>query len=153
MINATYVFICLSQVIYFYTQWFHVQQQSKEYVWYLNHQMSQKFVYFMMTEKKTSLLRSNHVRSKLWSIVVLIGEDFLGFNKDDIWLHSIRAGGAMAIFLSGTPVIIVMRVGIWSIKSFLEYIREQVEYFTFGVSQRMLKFEECWNLSRKHSEN
>ena len=59
----------------------------------------------------------------------------------------------MAMFLSGTLVIIIMRVGLCSSKAFLEYIREQVKSFTFGVFQRMFKFEEFFNLSRENSDN
>ena len=50
------------------------------------------------------------------------------------------------MFLSGTPVIIIMRVGRWSSEAFLEYIRDQVESFTLGVSQKMLKCEQFCNL-------
>ena len=39
---------------------------------------------FYDDRKKTSLLRADHVRSKLRAIVVLIAEDVLGFKKDDI---------------------------------------------------------------------
>ena len=102
-----------------------------------------EFCLFYDDKKSTSLLRADHVRSKLRTIVVSIGEYVLGFKKYDIGLHSILAGGAMTMLLSGTSVIIIMRFVRWSSKAFLEYIREQVEYFTFGVSQRMLKFEEC----------
>ena len=73
---------------------------------------------------------------------MFIGEDVLGFKKDDIVLHYIQAVVAMAMFLSGASVIIIMRVGRWSSQAFLEYIRKQVESFTFGVSQRMFKFED-----------
>ena len=93
-----------------------------------------------------TLIRADHVRSKLRAIVELIGEESLGFQKDDIGLHSIRSGGAMAMFLSGTSVIIIMRVGRWSSEAFLEYIRDQIENFTCGVSTNMLKFEEFFNL-------
>ena len=34
-----------------------------------------------------------------------------------------------------------MRIRCWSSEAFLEYIREQVEQFTLGVSKRMLQFE------------
>ena len=57
-----------------------------------------------------TLIRADHVRSKLQAIVELIREDSLGFQKDVISLHSIRSGGAMAMFVSGTSVIIIMRV-------------------------------------------
>ena len=51
------------------------------------------------------------------------------------------------MFLSGTAVIIIMRIGRWSSEAFLEYIREQVESFTVGVSQRMLRYEAFFTLS------
>ena len=101
---------------------------------------------FQDINKNITLIRADHVRSKLRAIVELIGEELLGFQKDDIGLHSIRSGGAMAMFLSGTSVIIIMRVGRWSSEAFLEYIRDQVENFTCGVSQNMLKYEEFFNL-------
>ena len=84
---------------------------------------------------------------------MLIEEDVLGNNKDDIGLHFIPSGGAIAMFLSVISAIIIMRVGSWSSEAFLEYAREQVESFTFGVSQIMMKFEAFFNLSRKHSQN
>ena len=52
----------------------------------------------------------------------------------------------MAMFLSGTSIIIIKKVGRWSSEAFLEYIREQVESFTLGVSKRMLRYEEFFNL-------
>ena len=94
-----------------------------------------------------SQITGDYVRSRLRSVVTLIGEDQLGFTKEDIGLHSIRSGGAMAMFLSGTSVIIIQRVGRWSSEAFLEYIREQVESFTLDVSSNMLKFEEFLNLN------
>jgi hypothetical protein len=103
----------------------------------------------MFQEKITSpptLIQADHVRIKLRSIVELIGKEILGFDKDDVGLHSIRAGGAMAMFLSGTSVIVIQRVGRWSSEAFLEYIREQVESFTLDVSRNMLKYEEFLNL-------
>jgi hypothetical protein len=99
-----------------------------------------------------SNITAAHVRSRLRATVTLIGEDKLGFTKDDIGLHSIRSGGAMAMFLSGTSVIIIQRVGRWSSEAFLEYIREQVESFTLEVSSNMLKFENFLNLNQSHHD-
>jgi hypothetical protein len=102
---------------------------------------------FQLENGKTTQISSDHVRTKLRSIVDLIGLEELGFSKEEIGLHSIRSGGAMAMFLSGTAVIIIMRIGRWSSEAFLEYIREQVESFTMGVSQRMLQYEAFFNLN------
>ena len=92
-------------------------------------------------------------RTRLKVIVNLIGEPTLGFNEDAVGLHSIRAGGAMAMFLSGTSEIIIQRVGRWSSFAFLEYIREQVDCFTLGVSQKMLQFENFHHFSEREANN
>ena len=54
------------------------------------------------------------------------------------------------MFLSGTSVIVIMRVGRWSSEAFLEYIRDQVESFTKGVSTRMLEVEEFFTLNTQN---
>ena len=105
------------------------------------------------SSKQSLLLRADHVQSKLRAIVDLIGEEKLGFNKEDIGLHSIRSGGAMAMFLLGTSIAIIQRVGRWSSEAFLEYIREQVETFTLDVSKNMIRYEEFFNLSNDKQNN
>ena len=47
----------------------------------------------------------------------------------------------MAMFLTGTATIIILRICRWSSKAFLEFIREKVEHFTLGGSNKMLQFE------------
>ena len=42
---------------------------------------------------------SSKVLPKLRAIIRIIGEDVLGFKDTDIGLHSLRSGGAMAMFL------------------------------------------------------
>ena len=76
-----------------------------------------------------------------------MGEKVLGFTKEEVGLHSIRSGGAMAMFLSGVSEIIIQRVGRWESFAFLDYIREQVENFTFGVSGKMLQSENFQHLN------
>ena len=53
------------------------------------------------------------------------------------------------MFLSGTSVIVIQRVGRWSSEAFLEYIREQVESFTVDVSKNMLRVERFTNLNEE----
>ena len=95
---------------------------------------------FMGTNGCTSNIQSTQVRSWLKAIVDIIGGEILGFTGDDIGLHSLRSGGAMAMFLSKASTIIMMIIGRWSSKVFLEYIREQVEDFTMGISENMINF-------------
>ena len=46
----------------------------------------------------------------------------------------------MILFLSGVHVIVIKRIGRWNGETFDEYIREQVENFTYGVFMKMLKY-------------
>ena len=100
-----------------------------------------KICSFLSPDGKVTCINSSQALPRLRAVVELIGEASLGFGKNDIGLHSIRSGGAMAMFLSGVATIIIMRIGRWSSEAFLEYIREQVEQFTQGVSKKMLQFE------------
>ena len=106
---------------------------------------------FENLNKRQSSITSDYIRNRLRAIVELLGEQTLGFTKNDIGTRSIRSGGAMAMFLSGTSSIVIQRVGRWSSDAFLEYIRDQVESFTAGVSQRMLKYETFFNLNTTSS--
>ena len=102
---------------------------------------------FWSKENGLTDIKADHVRIRLRAVVDIIGEATLGFTKDVIGLHSLRSGGAMAMFLSGTSTIVIRRIGRWSSEAFLEYIREQVEDFTAGVAQKMLTYENFSNLS------
>lgn len=103
---------------------------------------------------KAGSISAEHARHRLRAIVSLLGEEKLGFSKDDIGLHSIRSGGSMAVFLSGTPVVVMQRIGRWSNEAFLEHAREQVEAFELDVARKMLKFEEFRNLNiQNHDES
>ena len=53
----------------------------------------------------------------------------------------------MAMFLAGISTVILRRIGRWSSEAFLEYIREQVESFTYGVAQRILSYEHFFTLN------
>ena len=55
----------------------------------------------------------------------------------------------MAMFLSGVSTIIIQRVGRWESDAFMEYIREQVESFTLGVSEKMIQNESFYHLNNK----
>ena len=103
---------------------------------------------------QTSCIDSTYARARLRGVVELIGQNTLGFTKEDVGLHSIRSGGAMAMFLSGVSTIIIQRVGRWESEAFMEYIREQVESFTAGISTKMIQNESFYHLNHtSHTGN
>jgi hypothetical protein len=67
-----------------------------------------------------------------------IEEDSLHIAASKIGTHSIRSGAAMAMFLRGCPVFLIMMIGRWSSDAFLCYNQKQVKEFNYNVSRKML---------------
>ena len=60
-----------------------------------------------------------------------------GYSLDRVSSHSLRAGGAMAMKLSGESDSTIMWVGRWSSLTYLAYIHLQIGALTAGVAWRM----------------
>ena len=60
-----------------------------------------------------------------------------GYTLNRISSHSLRAGGAMAMKLSGASDSTIMRVGRWTSLTYLTYIHTQIGALTAGVAWRM----------------
>ncbi len=56
-----------------------------------------------------------------------------GYTLNRILSHSLRAGGAMALKLSGASDSTIMRVGQWSLLTYLTYIHSQIGALTAGL--------------------
>jgi hypothetical protein len=88
--------------------------------------------------------RSSHVTSKqmtnaLHDAIKVIGEDVLNIKTSEVGrTHLIRSGGAMAMFLGGCPIFMIMLIGRWSSNAFMKYIRKQIEEFSHDLSQKMI---------------
>ena len=54
----------------------------------------------------------------------------------------------MAMFLLDVATIIIQCVGCWGSDAFMEYIREQVDTFTVGVSKIMFVHQEYYHLNK-----
>ena len=64
--------------------------------------------------------------------------DNQGFGiNNNISSHSLRAGGAMALHLTGADVNTIKKMGRWSSDTFLMYIHEQISHFSKGLSRQM----------------
>ena len=82
----------------------------------------------------TSKVMLQHIKNT----VDLIGEESLGFGKDDVGIHSIRSSFAMFLTLNGTYPEIVQLQGRWKSQSFMDYIRPQISDFSRGLSTIMM---------------
>jgi hypothetical protein len=84
-------------------------------------------------------ITSDEVIKSLDAAAESIGYENLGVEKGDFGTHSIRSGGAMAMYLDEVPIYSIMMIGRWSSDAFLRYIRKQVEQFSHNISKRMNK--------------
>jgi hypothetical protein len=78
--------------------------------------------------------------------VASIGFSALGYRAREIGTHSIRSGAAMALVLSHHAAWRIMLAGRWKSSAFLIYVREQVQAFSHGVSDRMIENPDFFNV-------
>jgi hypothetical protein len=93
---------------------------------------------------------SNHVIDVLRDAVGAIGEARLGFKKEDVGMHSIRSGAAMAMYLGECPVFMIMLIERWSSDAFLRYIQKQVMEFSQNVAKKMLSCQNFRHIPNIH---
>ena len=62
-----------------------------------------------------------------------------GIDPDLVGVHSLRAGGAMALKLSGQTDTIIMKLGRWSSLTFLMYIHNQIAHLSSDIAKGMSK--------------
>ncbi len=70
----------------------------------------------------TYTIPSSLVLIKIRAAVKGLGHEKLGFHNDEVGTHSNRLGGAMGMFLAGTPVYTIMLMGRWSSDAFMRYL-------------------------------
>jgi len=60
-----------------------------------------------------------------------------GFKLGKIGSHSLRAGGAMALYLNKKSALEIQQAGRWTSNTFLEYIHSQLDVSSKGLAQAM----------------
>jgi len=93
----------------------------------------------VLSGSRLTHVTGKQVANALKDSVRAIGEDVLNIKADEVGTHSLRSGAAMAMFLGGLPVYLIMLMGRWSSDAFLRYIRKQVEQFSHDVSSKMIE--------------
>jgi hypothetical protein len=60
-----------------------------------------------------------------------------GIDPDLVGVHSLRAGGAMALKLTGSNDMTIMKMGRWTSLTFLQYIHNQIAHLSTDLAQNM----------------
>ena len=58
-------------------------------------------------------------------------------DKNLVGVHSLRAWGAMALKLHGYDDMTIMKMGLWTSLSFLQYIHNQISHLSKEISAKM----------------
>jgi len=69
-----------------------------------------------------------------------------GYLPKMVGSHSLRAGGAMALFLRGADATTIMKIGRWTSTAFMSYLHEQLDVLTKGTAQLMSEATSFVNL-------
>jgi len=100
----------------------------------------------VMKNGKLTTIPSSMILTRIRSAVRAIGKEKLGFTDRDVGTHSNRLGGAMGMYLVGTPVYTIMLLGCWSFNAFMRYIRKQVLDMSHRVSAKMVTYEKFYTI-------
>ncbi len=60
-----------------------------------------------------------------------------GYDPEHVGSHSLRAGGAMALFQNGADATTIMKLGRWTSTAFMTYLHEQIDVLSCGAASRM----------------
>jgi hypothetical protein len=89
-------------------------------------------------------ITSSHITKTLRLAVTLRGLSSLGFGPEQISVHSLRTGGAYALFVCGVSETALRMLGRWKSDSFMSYIRAQhlkTGQFTSLLNSADLKYK------------
>jgi hypothetical protein len=70
-----------------------------------------------------------------------------GIQASLVGVHSLRAGGAMALKLTGADDTTIMKMGRWTSLTFLQYIHEQIAHLSADLSTQMSTQIEFTNIA------
>jgi hypothetical protein len=70
-----------------------------------------------------------------------------GIQVSLVGVHSLQAGGAMALKLTGADDTTIMKMGRWTSLTFLQYIHEQIAHLSADLSTQMSTQIEFTNIA------
>jgi len=80
---------------------------------------------------------SNDITQAVCAAIPHLAHRLPGYRSSSVGSHSLWAGGAMALFLSGATPETIMKMGRWTSTTFMTYIHEQVDVLSHDASARM----------------
>ena len=88
-------------------------------------------------KKKWKHVDSKYLLLKIRQTVKDLDLAVSGIDPDLVGVHSLRAGGAMALKLHGVDDSTIMKIGRWTSMTFLMYIHNQIAHISKNLSGKM----------------
>ena len=82
-------------------------------------------------------ITASQMRSGVRTSVRVLNLHKNGIDPDLVGVHSLRAGGAMALKLQGVSDTIIQKQGRWTSMTFLQYIHNQIAHLSKSLSTKM----------------
>lgn len=106
----------------------------------------------LLLDKKLQFIKSKIVLLHIRQTVTLIGQHVLGFSAADVGTHSIRCSFAMFLYPNNVRADKILLQGRWHSQEFLSYIRPQVDAFSKGLSELMLKGDQFFTIITNNAD-
>jgi hypothetical protein len=94
-----------------------------------------------------SQITSKEIVSAIRLAVTQLDLHTSGIDPQLVGAHSLRAGGAMALKLTGKDDTTIMKVGRWTSLTFLQYIHNQIAHLSTDLAQDMSTNLEFTNIA------
>ena len=88
-------------------------------------------------DDKVQHITPQDIKAALRQAVTDMGLSSNGLDPDLVGVHSLRAGGAMALKLHKQSDTTIMKLGRWKSLTFLMYIHNQIGHLSKDLSQKM----------------
>ena len=95
------------------------------------------FCNFLTDEGMWQSITSADMRMAVRLRVHQLGLQDHGIDPDLVGVHSLQAGGAMALKLQGVPDTTIKKQGRWTSMTFLQYIHTQIAHLTMDLSTKI----------------
>ena len=92
---------------------------------------------FLTDEGTWHSITSTEMRTAVRLSVTDLNLQEHGIDPDLVGVHSLRAGGAMALKLQGVPDTTIKKQGRWTSMTFLQYIHTQIAHLSTDLSTKM----------------
>jgi hypothetical protein len=87
--------------------------------------------------KQWTHVSANNMRTTIRAAVRKLKLHTSGITPNLVGVHSLRAGGAMALKLTGESDTTIMKQGRWTSLTFLQYIHNQIAHLSADLSSKM----------------